>query len=145
MQTQGGIRLKQIIRVITISLALLLFTLPVIAETTLDLESMTDEELISLRDRIDEELSKREEAAIFTVEHDEEYLATRKYIAEFLQNKGYVIETSLGVPNMGLIEDNDPSDHYTGWYAYIMRNGNWVEHTVLLFDGEVVSCIPSKK
>lgn len=122
----------------------LLFMLPVSAESV-DFDSLTTEELVMLRDAIDQELFDRGETDVFTVAHDAEYLATRQYIFEFLLGKNYKVQTLLGVPNIGRIEDDDPTDHYVGWFAYIERNGNWQEHVVLLFDGEVVSCIPSKK
>lgn len=85
-----------------------------------------------------------EENEIFTVEHDEEYIATRQYIWDFLKEKGYEVQTLLGVPNIGRYEDENPDDMYVGWYAIMKHNGEWKEFVVLLFAGEVVSAIPNK-
>lgn len=137
--------MKKMLALLVVSLLLVLLALPVTAETALDLGTMTTDVLVHLRDAIEQELFNRGETDVFTVEHDAEYLTKRQYIYEFLTGKNYEIQTFLGVPNIGRIEDEDPTDHYVGWYAYIKRNGEWQEHVVLLFDGEVVSCIPSKK
>ena len=85
-----------------------------------------------------------EESETFTVVHDEEYLATRQYIWGFLKEKGYEVQTILGVPNIGRYEDENPDDLYVGWYAFMKHKGEWQEFVVLLFAGEVVSAIPNK-
>ncbi len=73
----------------------------------------------------------------FTVEHDEEYEATREYIYNFLTEKGYEVQTILTVPNIGRYADDNPDDLTVGWYAYVMHKGKWTEFVVLLFNGEV--------
>lgn len=78
-----------------------------------------------------------EEDDVFTVEHDEEYYATQEYIYKFLTEKGYEVQTIIGVPNIGRIEDNDPDDLTVPWYAYVMHKGKWTQFNVLLFNGEV--------
>ena len=73
----------------------------------------------------------------FTVEHDEEYYATREYIYKFLTEKGYEVQTILTVPNIGRYEDANTDDSYVNWYAYVMHKGEWAEFVVVLFNGEV--------
>lgn len=83
-------------------------------------------------------------ATPFTVEHDEEYYATQDYIYKFLTEKGYEVQTIIGVPNIGRYEDAVPTDAYVNWYAYIKRNGKWQEFVVVLFNGEVSAIRPIK-
>ena len=80
----------------------------------------------------------------FTVEHDDEYYKTQEYIYKFLTEKGYEVQTIIGVPNIGRYEDADPNDNYVGWYAFIKRNGEWEEFVVLLYHGEVTSMMPKQ-
>lgn len=83
-------------------------------------------------------------ATPFTVEHDEEYYATQDYIHKFLIDKGYEVQTIIGVPNIGRYEDDVPTDAYVNWYAYVKRNGKWQEFVVVLFNGEVSAIRPIK-
>ena len=80
----------------------------------------------------------------FTVEHDAEYLATREKIWKFLLDKGYEVETVVGVPNIGKT-DAELDEGYEGWYAFIEQNGEWTEFSVVLFNGEVTGVQPVKK
>lgn len=80
----------------------------------------------------------------FTVEHDEEYYATQDYIHKFLTEKGYEVQTVLGVPNIGRFQDDDPDDLTVGWYAYVKHKGEWTEFVVLLYNGEVSAIRPNK-
>lgn len=84
------------------------------------------------------------EGTAFTVEHDAEYNATQEYIYKFLTEKGYEVQTIVGVPNIGRYEDTVPTDAYVNWYAYIKRNGKWQEFVVVLFNGEVSAIRPIK-
>lgn len=79
----------------------------------------------------------------FTVEHDQKYLDTQNYIWEFLIDKGYEVQTVVGVPNIGRT-DADLGEGYEGWYAYIKYNGEWKEFSVVLFNGEVSAIQPVK-
>jgi hypothetical protein len=83
-------------------------------------------------------------ATPFTVEHDDEYYATQDYIHQFLIDKGYEVQTIIGVPNIGRYEDDVPTDAYVNWYAYVKRNGKWQEFVVVLFNGEVSAIRPIK-
>ena len=85
-----------------------------------------------------------EEDEPFTVEHDEEYIAQREYIWKFLLDKGYEVQTVIGVPNIGRYEDDDPADLSVGWYAYLKHKGEWTEFVVMLFNGEVASVLPNR-
>ena len=80
----------------------------------------------------------------FTVEHDEAYYATQDYIYNFLTEKGYEVQTIIGIPNIGRYEDTDTSDNYVNWYAYVMHKGKWTEFVVLLFNGEVSYIRPNE-
>lgn len=80
----------------------------------------------------------------FTVEHDEAYYATQKYIWDFLEDKGYEVQTIVGTPNIGRYEDDDPDDMTEGWYAFVRRDGEWKEFVVMLFAGEVSSILPKQ-
>lgn len=80
----------------------------------------------------------------FTVEHNEEYYATQDYIYKFLTGKGYEVQVITGVPNIGRYEDDDLTDSYVGWYAYVKHNGDWQEFVVLLRNGEVSAIRPNK-
>lgn len=84
------------------------------------------------------------EATAFTVEHDAEYQATQGYIYKFLTEKGYEVQTIIGVPNIGRYEDADPDDLSVPWYAYVKHNGDWTEFVVTLYGGEVSSIRPNK-
>lgn len=77
----------------------------------------------------------------FEVEHDEEYLETRQMIWDFLIEKGYDVETIVGVPNIGKT-DADLGENYEGWYAYIEKDGEYKEFSVVLFNGEVSAIQP---
>ena len=79
----------------------------------------------------------------FTVEHDQKYLDTQNYIWEFLIDKGYEVQTIVGVPNIGKT-DADLGENYEGWYAYIEHNGEWKEFSIVLFNGEVAAIQPVK-
>lgn len=83
-------------------------------------------------------------ASPFTVEHDEEYYETQNYIYKFLTEKGYEVQTIIGVPNVGRYEDDTPDDLTVPWYAYVKHKGEWAEFIVLLFNGEVSSIRPNK-
>ena len=83
-------------------------------------------------------------AKAFTVEHDDEYYTTQEYIYKFLAEKGFEVQTIVGVPNIGRFEDTDPKDNSVGWYAYIKHNGEWTEFVVMLYNGEVSSVLPNK-
>lgn len=84
------------------------------------------------------------EETAFAVEHDAEYYATQEYIYKFLTEKGYEVQVTIGVPNIGRYEDAVPTDAYVNWYAYIKRNGKWQEFVVVLFNGEVSAIRPVK-
>lgn len=84
------------------------------------------------------------EETAFVVEHDAEYYATQEYIHKFLQEKGYEVQTIVGVPNIGRYEDAVPTDAYVNWYAYINRNGKLQEFVIVLFNGEVSAIRPIK-
>lgn len=84
-----------------------------------------------------------QEETEFTVEHDQKYLDTQNYIWEFLIDKGYEVQTIVGVPNIGKT-NADLGENYEGWYAYIKRNGEWKEFSVVLFNGEVSGIQPVK-
>lgn len=117
------------------------------AEIVLELENMAIDDLHFLKRAINAELIKRSETKDgeeFIVEHNEAYCETRQYIWDFLKEKGYEVQTILGVPNIGRYEDENPDDLYVGWYAFINHNGEWREYVVLLFAGEVVSAMPNK-
>ena len=79
----------------------------------------------------------------FTVEHDQKYLDTQNYIWEFLIDKGYEVQTIAGVPNIGKT-DADLGEAYEGWYAFVKRDGEWKEFSVVLFNGEVSAIQPVK-
>lgn len=133
-------------RLLVVLVVLSLFVPCAFAESNLEIQSMSTDMLLSLREAIDTELSKRDTNSdgVFTVEHNAEYYDTLFYIYDFLTKKGFEVQTVWGVPNIGRLEDNDPTDHYIGWFAYAKHKGQWQEFTVLLFDGEVVSAIPNK-
>ena len=76
-----------------------------------------------------------------TEESDQKYLDTREYIWNFLLDKDYEVQTTAGVPNIGK-KDIDLDEGYEGWYAYIKRDGEWKEFSVVLFDGEVSAIQP---
>lgn len=80
----------------------------------------------------------------FTVEHDEEYEKTKHYIWDFLEEKGYKVQTIIGTPNIGRYEDTDPDDGMEPWYAYVQFNGEWTEFVVMLYEGEVSMLRPNK-
>lgn len=80
----------------------------------------------------------------FTVEHDEQYEATKKHIWDFLEEKGYKVQTIIGTPNIGRYEDNDPTDNMEPWYAFVDFKGEWTEFLVMLYDGEVSMIRPNK-
>lgn len=79
----------------------------------------------------------------FIVEHDQEYLDTRNYIWEFLIDKGYDVQTIIGVPNIGRT-DADLGENYEGWYAFVKYNDEWTEFSVVLYNGEVAAIQPQK-
>jgi hypothetical protein len=79
----------------------------------------------------------------FIVEHDQKYLDTQNYIWEFLIDKGYEVQTIVGVPNIGKT-DADLGEAYEGWYAFVKRDGEWKEFSVVLFNGEVSAIQPVK-
>lgn len=79
----------------------------------------------------------------FTVEHDEEYLATREKIWNFLLDKDYEVQTIVGVPNIGKT-DADLGEGYEGWYAFVKFEEEWTEFSIVLFDGEVTAIKPVK-
>lgn len=83
-------------------------------------------------------------ATPFTVEHDEEYYATQDYIYKFLTEKGYEVQTIIGVPNIGRYSDDTPDDLTVPWYAIVKHKGEWTEFVVLLFNGEVSAIRPNK-
>ena len=83
-------------------------------------------------------------AEAFTVEHDEAYDKTQEYIYKFLTEKGFEVQTIVGVPNIGRYEDSDPDDNSVGWYAYIKHNGKWKEFVVMLYNGEVSTVLPKQ-
>lgn len=91
-----------------------------------------------------EQSEKTEETQGFTVEHDEQYEATKKNIWDFLEEKGYKVQTIIGTPNIGRYEDDDPSDSFEPWYAFVEFNGEWTEFLVMLYDGEVSMIRPNK-
>lgn len=91
-----------------------------------------------------EQTAKTEEPEGFTVEHDEQYEATKKYIWDFLEEKGYKVQTIIGTPNIGRYEDTDPDDGMEPWYAYVQFNGEWTEFVVMLYEGEVAMLRPNK-
>lgn len=80
----------------------------------------------------------------FTVEHDEEYNKTKMHIWNFLEEKGYKVQTIIGTPNIGRYEDLDTTDNTVPWYAYVQFKGEWTEFIVLVEDGEVVFIRPNK-
>lgn len=84
---------------------------------------------------------KEDSSGDFTVEHDKQYLETRQMIWDFLIKKGYNVETTVGVPNIGKTDANLGED-YEGWYAYIEKDGEYKEFSVVLFNGEVSSLQP---
>ncbi len=94
--------------------------------------------------KIEENGDGQQKKEQFTVEHDEVYLATREKIWEFLIDKGYEVETAMGVPNIGKTDAKLDED-YDGWYAFIMQNGEWIEISVVLFNGEVAGVQPVEK
>jgi len=77
----------------------------------------------------------------FTTEHDQEYLNTREHVWSFLLDKGYEVQTTLGVPNIGKT-DADLGEGYEGWYAFVKQDGEWKEFSVVLFNGEVSAIQP---
>lgn len=91
-----------------------------------------------------EQTEKTEEPEGFTVEHDEQYEATKLHIWNFLEEKGYKVQTIIGTPNIGRYEDLDTTDNSVPWYAYVQFKGEWTEFIVLVEDGEVVFIRPNK-
>ena len=77
----------------------------------------------------------------FIVEHDQKYLDTQNYIWEFLIDKGYEVQTIVGVPNIGKT-DADLGEGYEGWYAFVKQDGELKEFSVVLFYGEVSAIQP---
>lgn len=67
-------------------------------------------------------------------------IETRNYIWNFLLDKGYKVDTTLGVPNIGKKEIN-LGEGYEGWYA-IMKDGK--EYSIILYKGEIMGIQPVK-
>jgi hypothetical protein len=79
-----------------------------------------------------------------TIVHDKEYLITRERIWKFLLDKGYNVETILGIPNIRKM-DAKLDEGYQNWYAFIEQNGEWIEFSIVLFNGEVTGIQPVKR
>lgn len=77
----------------------------------------------------------------FTTEHDQEYLNTREHIWSFLLDKGYEVQTTSGVPNIGKT-NAALGEGYEGWYAFVKQNGEWKDFSIVLFNGEVSAIQP---
>ena len=102
-------------------------------------ETRTESKVAKSED--EKQKSKNEQ---FTVERDEVYLSTREKIWEFLLDKGYEVETTMGVPNIGKT-DAKLDEGYEGWYAFIEQNGEWTEFNIVLFNGDVAGIQPAQR
>ena len=104
----------------------------------------TGETRTELKVRENEEEKQKSKNEQFTVAHDEVYLSTREKIWEFLLDKGYEVETTMGVPNIGKT-DAKLDEGYEGWYAFIEQNGELTEYSVVLYNGEVTGIQPVQR
>ena len=129
-------------RVVFLIVVLMMFASSALADPiTIDLDTMTLEEIEELIDLATEKKNDLEE---FTVDHDEEYKKTKQYIWDFLEEKGYKGQTIIGTPNIGRYEDLDTTDNSEPWYAYVKFKGEWTEFIVLVENGEVTFIRPNK-